>query len=317
MKCIVIYFSQTGNTEKIAKAIQTGVKQITGHCDILPIKEANPRRLYEYDLIGLGAPVIHREPANITAFIRNMRFVGGKHIFSFCTHCTMGYAYNPNVVPHLRKKGLIVIGWNDWYGSCWGPPDQSTPYPTDGHPDEIDLREAEEWGREMVWRSQKIYAGETSLIPEGPAPFIPPDWGDDSIARRLHFRKVVKFDREKCVYPKCRLCMDNCPMDGIDLTIEPPVIASPCLNCFFCEQICPTGALNVDEKDMELLHRLHTERIQRICTRYLAEAEAQGRFRRLVPEEKVGWDTPIYKVYNKHPRVIIGKGDYKTGSMNK
>ena len=56
MKCVVIYFSLTGNTEKIARAIQTGIRQVAGHCDILPIKEANPRRLRDYDLIGLGNP---------------------------------------------------------------------------------------------------------------------------------------------------------------------------------------------------------------------------------------------------------------------
>lgn len=139
MKCVVIYFSQTGNTEKIARAIQTGIKQIAGNCDLLTVKEANPRRLFEYDLIGLGSPIMDKEPANVTAFINNLRFVGGKHIFSFCTHGTMGYIYNPSVVPQLRKKGLLVVGWNDWYGTCWGPIHQPTPYPTDGHPDAIDL----------------------------------------------------------------------------------------------------------------------------------------------------------------------------------
>jgi flavodoxin len=86
MKCIVIYFSQTGNTEKVAKAIQAGVKQASGHCDITKIKDANPRRLYEYDLIGLGSPCFGREPFNVAAFINKMRFVGGKHVFAFTTH---------------------------------------------------------------------------------------------------------------------------------------------------------------------------------------------------------------------------------------
>ena len=60
MKCAVIYFSQTGNTEKIARAIHTGMQQITGNCDLLPLKEANPRRLYQHDLIGLGSPDVER-----------------------------------------------------------------------------------------------------------------------------------------------------------------------------------------------------------------------------------------------------------------
>lgn len=169
MKCAVIYFSQTGNTEKIARAIQSGVKEIAGHCDILTLKEANPKNLYEYDLIGLGSMVFDfKEPANVTSFISNLRFLGGKHIFSFCTHCTMGFLYFPSVVPKIKKRGLTVIGWCDWYGHNWGPIHNPTPYGTDGHPDEIDLKEAEEFGREMVWRSQRIYAGETSLIPEEP-----------------------------------------------------------------------------------------------------------------------------------------------------
>ena len=162
MKCVIIYFSQTGNTEKITHAIQSGIMSITGHCDLLTIKEANPRRLYDYDLIGLGSLVIIKEPPNVTFFINNLRCVGGKHAFSFCTHGPMGFIYNPSVVPQLKKKGLIVVGWNDWYGGGAGL-DMPTPFPTDGHPDKIDLEEAEDWGRQMVWHSQRIYAGETSL----------------------------------------------------------------------------------------------------------------------------------------------------------
>ena len=307
MKCVIIYFSQTGNTEKIAKAIQSGIMSITRHCDILTIKEANPRRLYDYDLIGLGSLVIIKEPPNVTAFINNLRCVGGKHAFSFCTHGPMGFMYNPSVVPQLKKKGLTVVGWNDWYGGGAGL-DMPTPFPTDGHPDKTDLEEAEDWGRQIVWRSQRIYAGETSLIPEEPASISVPGFGDDSHVRHLRYSRILRYDKAKCVYPKCRLCMENCPMDGIDLTVDPPVLAKPCMNCGFCLMICPTGAIFVDEKKMELLCQWIKEDMQRWDPPHLAEAEAQGTFRRLVPEDKIGWDTPVYKVYNKHPGFIIGKG---------
>ena len=136
MKCAVVYFSQTGNTEKVARAIQGGVIQAAGHCDLITIKDANPSRLYEYDLLGLGSMVFDfKEPGNVTAFISKLRFLGGKHIFCFSTHCTMGAPYSPSVIPKLKKKGLIVIGWNDWYGHNWGPIHNPTPYGTDGHPD--------------------------------------------------------------------------------------------------------------------------------------------------------------------------------------
>ena len=134
MKCIVIYFSQTGNTEKIAMAIQKGVKQAAGHCDIMPIKDINPRRLSQYDLIGLGSPVFGIEPDNVSAFVTNMRFVGGKQAFVFCTHGGVPDEYFPSLIPRLKQKGLIVIGSRDWYGNAYLL-HHIEPYPTAGHPD--------------------------------------------------------------------------------------------------------------------------------------------------------------------------------------
>ncbi len=306
MKCIVIYFSQTGNTEKVAKAIQAGVKRVAGHCDIVKIKEANPRHLYEYDLIGLGTMVMEREPGNVTAFINDMRFVGGKHIFAFATHGTTPELLFPSMVPKLKHRGLVVIGTRDWYGNCCLPY-QSEPYATAGHPDEIDLEEAENFGREMVERSQRIFNGETGLIQPVPKAPEGPKYGDEDVSIANKFKSMAKLNMEKCIYPRCRLCMDNCPMDGIDLSVKPPVFAKPCINCMFCEQICPTGAI-----DAEAWYEAVTPVWNKIFDKHvlppLVKAEAEGRFRRLVPVEDIGRDNPIYKVHRKRPRWIIGKG---------
>ena len=96
--------------------------------------------------------------------------------------------------------------------------------------------------------------------------------------------------------------MDNCPVDGIDLSVSPAVFAKPCRICYFCEMICPEGAIEVD---YELLAKASVGRLKKMFVEHLAEAEAEGRFRRLVPLEDVGWDTPYYKVYNTHPRYVI------------
>ena len=54
MKRIVIYYSQTGNTRKVAKAIRKGMEQNAGQCDIAHIKDLDPADVDHYDLIGLG-----------------------------------------------------------------------------------------------------------------------------------------------------------------------------------------------------------------------------------------------------------------------
>ena len=70
MKSIVIYFSQTGNTRQIAGAIQTGISEFNGECNIARIQDVGNEDLLKYDLIGLGSPVWHRrEPANVLGFI--------------------------------------------------------------------------------------------------------------------------------------------------------------------------------------------------------------------------------------------------------
>ncbi|NLO28522.1 MAG: hypothetical protein GX113_10175 [Actinobacteria bacterium] len=73
------------------------------------------------------------------------------------------------MVPFLRRKGLSIIGWGDWYGSAYQVLHDPKPYFTDGHPDGVDLAEAEAFGREMAERALKIAAGQSELIPKMPA----------------------------------------------------------------------------------------------------------------------------------------------------
>ena len=134
VKSIVIYFSQTGNTEKVGKAIAAGIEQVTGQCDVSEIRKVSPLGLKDYDLIGIGSPVFGQCPDNVLEFARRMKFVGGKHAFAFCTHGTSPKRFYPFLYPVLRDRGLILLGNADWYGDCFLL-HMPQPYPTTGHPD--------------------------------------------------------------------------------------------------------------------------------------------------------------------------------------
>jgi NAD-dependent dihydropyrimidine dehydrogenase PreA subunit len=212
---------------------------------------------------------------------------------------------------------MTVIGYRGWRGANYGPLAEPTPGFGDGHPDEIDLREAEAFGREMVWQSQRIYAGDTSLIPEDPPDrrpaggggppgqadmTLPEDIGETM--KLMHWRLI--YDKEKCLYPKCTLCMDFCPMYGIDLTMDPPVIGNPCMTCFMCDQLCPTGAILVDEAQMRWQEERHKG-----GKGYEERLEWRKKYpRNYVPKEEIvrGWTDVTYKTYTKHPRFVIGLG---------
>ncbi|MFC2002285.1 flavodoxin family protein, partial [Chloroflexota bacterium] len=87
MKSIIVYFSQTGNTKKIAEVIHSTIRAVTGHSDVVKLQAADVNDLVDYDLIGLGCPCFAREePLNVRRFTRGLRPLRGKLCFIFATH---------------------------------------------------------------------------------------------------------------------------------------------------------------------------------------------------------------------------------------
>ncbi len=313
MKSIVIYHSWTGNTKQIAEAIQSGIMEIFGECDIVPMMDADMKKLTDYDLIGLGSFVqTFQEPAAVTNFLKAMPDLKGKHGFTFCTHGTLAGRYIAGMVTGLKNKGLTVTGWNDWYGGGFIPL-MPKPYYTDGHPDEIDLKEAREFGREIAERSQRIAKGETGLIPELPEQEeydrlygAPIDLGaGDEMADILKLKPV--YNPDKCLYPKCSRCMDNCPTRSIDLSGSPKINYNTCGPClvWFCEQLCPTGAMEVKWDTANNVTKAMTSIFERLAEPMEEYKELRG-FRSLITEEE-GSGTPLYK-RKKRPRLVIRDG---------
>jgi ferredoxin len=291
MKSIVVYFSLTGSTEKIARAIHKGMSQVVAQCAIAAVKEMDPGDLAGYDLIGLGCPVWGGVPPAFQLFMDRMPSLQGKHSFVFYTHGAKPFCLFPYIAWALHRKGATVVGVGDWYGAV-NIPYLPKPYPTDRHPDKTDLMHAEGFGKEMVEISRRISAGETDLIPPLPAE-LPP--------RVSHLPRSTKtLNTKKCKYPECTLCMDNCPMGYIDLTKRPPVYPRKCEPCYFCEIICPEGAIEVDYDRTP-----GTPPTREQVEGDLDEAESEGRFRRLMTGEEVDWNTPYFKSHSQHPLFVI------------
>jgi len=310
VKSIVIYYSQSGNTKKMAQAIHEGMSQAGERVNIARLQDVDPRRdLAGYDLIGLGSPVHrHKELPNVTQFIDSMQSVEGKHGFSFCTHGALPGYYVARTVAAMQQRGLTAIGWKNWFTSVFFPVTPK-PYFTDGHPDEIDLKEGQDFGREMVQNSRRISQGETQLIPVLPMgkeyedlyEVVPvPSQEDYKAGKDCEANMQVKVNPERCNFPKCTFCVDNCPMHCIDFDRYTPATAPTCAKCWLCEQTCPRGAIEVDWAPFQ---KHHDPMTVNWLGKSLEVFEAQGRFRRLVPPDQVGWDTPTWTY--KKPRFKI------------
>ena len=56
MDAIIIYWSKTGNTEKVAKSIQDGLKDAGTNVSMLRVEDAGEVDVYDYDLVCIGFP---------------------------------------------------------------------------------------------------------------------------------------------------------------------------------------------------------------------------------------------------------------------
>lgn len=268
MKGLVVYYSATGSTRKVARAIHRGMSGVI-QADIASVKEISPEQAGEYDLIGVGSPNWYfRETANVRRFMYEMPDLTGKLGFVFCTHAATPLGIFHSMVPFLKHKGLTIIGWGDWYGSVHQVLHAPKPDLTDGHPDGIDLAEAEAFGRDMAERALRVAAGERDLIPQVPrGPDADPTFRPHPIGEPFPGARVIrKIDQERCTYPQCTTCEDCCPVGCIDPSADPPVDEDVCWNCSLCNRLCPTGAIRLEGPGV---HRVQTiKRIDMSRCRY-------------------------------------------------
>jgi ferredoxin/flavodoxin len=304
----------TGNTRRIAAAIQQGIGP---NCDLVSMENVDSKRLLDYDLIGIGAPAIgYREPPNVTAFVKNLPRLKGRFAFTFCTHGTCPCGFIAEMVAALRKKGMKVTGWNDWYGSAFMPY-IARPYFSDGHPDEIDIQEAKEFGREIMERTLKISRDKSGLIPRlpgkaqydrmyGTKPLLEELPKDLSIPLSDWEKLKPIVDLEKCI--SCGECVTHCPNQAITMDDKILISHKACGPChvWFCEEICPTGAIAVNWEPMDI-----RDKSTRIYFAKLAESMMKykelRRFRILFPPEEEGTKEPICK-RKQHPRIKVQDG---------
>lgn len=159
MKALVTYYSQTGNTEKLARAIYNA---IDSEKELLPIEAV--QEIGGYEIIFVGFPVqAHSVPAKVLPFFK--RLPEGQPIALFCTHGSLRGGHlpkqalehalsltakakvldtfavrgkvPPQVIESLKAK-LEHRAWaEEASGAC-------------GHPDDADLADAKQFAKGVL-----------------------------------------------------------------------------------------------------------------------------------------------------------------------
>jgi len=292
MRALMICFSQTGNTHKVAKHIQQGLNEVADTCDLIGLDEVDMSSLNSYDLIGIGFPVFYyKEPFNISDFIGSLPIMNNKQWFVFCSHGSVLGTTLISVTEQLEQKEIIVIGSHHTYSDASLP---FYPYPTvtTGHPDEQDLKEAVEFGKSIAECSINVAKGNTDCI-QTPSP-VTVEWAKEQAATLTRDFMDKAFPRltintETCI--QCGDCEDACPVDGIDIYESPPKIQTPCIYCWNCAKICPTCSIETDWSGFDSIAPSQYQKY----IKALNEAEARGEFRWRVDPDSMNYDDPLHK----------------------
>ncbi len=147
IKSLVVYYSETGNTEKIAEAITMGLE-----ADLKKIEEIKISDILNYDLLCVGTPVHGFAPAKIIReFLEKLPELKSKKAIAFCT---MHFAGDKKTLKIIKKKfeargavflgGFSCKGISRFIGNI-GPKNFNK-----GHPKEEDIKKAKLFGANLL-----------------------------------------------------------------------------------------------------------------------------------------------------------------------
>jgi flavodoxin len=164
MKVLVTYLSETGNTEKLARAIFDAVE--AAEKEVLPVQDVSGAD--NYDVIFIGFPVqAHSVPGKVRAFAQDLP--GGQKVAYFATHGSMtgGELAVTAFYEALNiAKNAVTLGTFGCRGKvkqqiidslmqkaehrAWAQEAQGAA----GHPDEADLEDGQEWAKRMMVKAR-------------------------------------------------------------------------------------------------------------------------------------------------------------------
>ncbi len=168
MRVLVTYYSDTGNTEKLARAI---FDSIPVNREIKPVGEA--RDIAGFDLIYCGFPVhAHSVPQPSAKFIKNLP--DGQYVVFFSTHGSrrggllprqalehaIGLAVKQKILGHFGCQGQVSEGIMNMLREkpehhAWVEEAEEAI----GHPDMNDLDEAKKFTAEMLKKFREKKSG--------------------------------------------------------------------------------------------------------------------------------------------------------------
>jgi flavodoxin/NAD-dependent dihydropyrimidine dehydrogenase PreA subunit len=247
MHVVLIYFSQTGNTRKVANIMTDAFREFGHSARAIPLNESTPEDATQGDLLGVGTPCYSSQaPTPVKAFLRSLPPLKEKKTFVFATSGGAPGRVLYDLTSLLRRGGADVLGGFVTRGQVSHPaPHMVGQFP--GRPCEVDLNHARDFTKALVDHVSKNRKGPLSesrpdALKLGLGIYDLMGWIiSDEVSRIL--MPEPKADPVKC--DKCRWCVLECPMDNIIMD-KLPILGDRCIRCYHCMIGCPQDAFDAD-----------------------------------------------------------------------
>ena len=148
-KILIIYYTQTGNTEKMARYIEEGIKKEGIDVETKKVKDTKPDELLKADAIIIGSPTYYGSmAAPIKELLdKSVKFHGrleGKIGAAFTSSANIGGGNETTILDILKAMlihGMVIQG--DPQGDHYGPV-------AIGSPDARCIRECKRLGQKVA-----------------------------------------------------------------------------------------------------------------------------------------------------------------------
>ena len=258
-----VYWSATGNTEKIVRAMGNAAAKALrcplGELDFtIPAAREAVMEFKAGDLVIVGSPTYAGKlPNKILPDFQSKLKGNGARAVAVVTYGNRSFDNSlAELVSVLTANGFILAG-----GAAFACRHAFSDLLAPGRPDEADLKAGEAFVLKAAARAEELAeTGESLQVPgDAAAPYYVPKGTDGQPAKFLKAKPLT--DMKKCT--KCGYCVKLCPVGSIDpedVTNVPGV----CIKCQACVRGCALGAKYFDDpaflSHVKFLEQNYTER---------------------------------------------------------
>ncbi|MBF0398488.1 MAG: EFR1 family ferrodoxin [Desulfobacterales bacterium] len=247
-KVLVLWFSQTGHTERIGRLIGHEWQKAGLSVEIGEYRDINKSSLSYYDIIAIGTPVNYMDvPINLKQWLNDIPRIDGVAIVAFVTFGGSGDGQHNTAYSLLELMadkggvpvGIATFGNMSTFAPTWSLGNEKRTLSYKHLPNETTYKQVRKFSEEIL---RKISSGQPVKFEK--------EFGMETLMKiipQIWFTKLMItnhiIDKNACI--KCGTCIHKCPASAIDLEKQ-SVDDERCIACLGCINNCPANAVKMN-----------------------------------------------------------------------